>query len=255
MLIVFESTVFVEVGTDEVKQRFEVFQGVLSFYSGYFEAAFNGRWQEAQKHAVLLPEADPKIFELFEHWIYTRCFYESTLDPATLLDYVTLTKLWIFADVHDVPMLQNEVVDIMLRKMSESGGFIDEEAIYYIYENTVENSQLRRLTYECMHKLLTEAMALGGGASSSRPLRDSLSEIMGSLPGMDELQKAKSSNLRLTYRRIAGLDYRCQWHVHRDSVGCPTANPVKYVVELGRETEIRTESEIEGQPESDGELE
>lgn len=70
------------------KRIFHMRKGVLCFYSGYFEAALNGRFSEAQENVCRLPDEDPLIFAMFEHYVHTRVLYASTLEPALLLSYL-----------------------------------------------------------------------------------------------------------------------------------------------------------------------
>ena len=80
----FDTIIEVQVGTGDDKRTFEVFKGVLCFYSGYFQAALNGRFAEAHVHIVKLPTEEPLIFELFRYWIHTRRFFEPVLEPHLL---------------------------------------------------------------------------------------------------------------------------------------------------------------------------
>ncbi|KAF2768125.1 hypothetical protein EJ03DRAFT_274693 [Teratosphaeria nubilosa] len=141
----FDELVIITVGTDP-QRTFRVYRGVISFYSRYFAAAFNnGRFQESIDMATTLPSEDPLIFQLFVHWIHTRRFYDSTLEPSVLLDCGTIAKLWVFGDAHGVPLLQNIVADIFARKMGGLVDGVEEEVVRYVEENTMEGSVLRRL--------------------------------------------------------------------------------------------------------------
>lgn len=77
----FDTLVRIEVGSDEEKQAFDVYHGVLCFYSGFFKAALNGRWKESQDQVVQLPEDDPKLFQLLTHWVSL-----DYVNPSALLD-------------------------------------------------------------------------------------------------------------------------------------------------------------------------
>lgn len=82
----------VYVGSDDEARKFEIRKDILTFYSGYFAAALNGRFTEAEENVCRLPEEDPMIFEMFQHWIHTRTLYESTLDPSILMSYEVSVK-------------------------------------------------------------------------------------------------------------------------------------------------------------------
>lgn len=80
--------VTIEVGSDDTKRIFQIRKDVLSFYSGYFAAALNGSFVEAEENVCRLSEEDPIIFEMFQHWMHEGTLYASTLEPALLLSYV-----------------------------------------------------------------------------------------------------------------------------------------------------------------------
>ena len=141
----FDTLINIEVGSGDEKRTFEVYKGVLCFYSSYFRAALDGRFIEAQEHRVKLSTEDPKIFKMFRHWIHTRCFFESTIAPSTLLSFRIIADLWIFGDAHEVPMLQSEVANVMLEKVRQSRNFPSIVDLTYICDNTIESSPLRRL--------------------------------------------------------------------------------------------------------------
>ena len=182
----FDTVIRIEVGEDEKKRTFEVFKGVLCFYSGYFNAALNGRFIEAQEGIVKLPTEDPEIFELFRHWIHTRCLFESTLAPDRLLPFSTIVELWVFCDAHEVPMLQNEVANIMMQKILGARTFPDPETLIYVSDNTVETSPLRKL----------------------------LDEVGPFLPWR------RDGWLDEWFDELRSRDWRCQGHVHEEGVTC-----------------------------------
>ncbi|KAK4540191.1 hypothetical protein LTR36_009689 [Oleoguttula mirabilis] len=139
----FDDLIIIEVGTGDTKRTFEVFKGVLCFYSAYFSSALNGRFRESTEGVIKLPTEDPLIFDLFHHWLFTRRLFDSTLEPSSLLDYRTIAKLWIFADAHLVPLLQNTIADIFAEKMMTSVTAPDSQTIDFIYENSSQGSLLR----------------------------------------------------------------------------------------------------------------
>ncbi|KAK3067873.1 hypothetical protein LTR53_014980 [Teratosphaeriaceae sp. CCFEE 6253] len=75
----FDTLVEISVGARPFESTFQAPRGVLSFYSGYFEAAFDGRFIEAGEGAVHPATDDPPIFEILVHGALTRRFHELTL--------------------------------------------------------------------------------------------------------------------------------------------------------------------------------
>lgn len=104
--------------------KFHLVKAFLCFYSGYFNSLFHSAFREADEGSVTLPTEDPYIFVLFSHWILTRRFYHSTqsaLEPYEMLSFATLAKLWVFGDAHEVPLLQNTVIDALAVKIMTLG--------------------------------------------------------------------------------------------------------------------------------------
>ncbi|KAF7188868.1 hypothetical protein HII31_09791 [Pseudocercospora fuligena] len=67
----FDSIIRLKVGKDE--QVFEIYKGIMKFYSGYFRSAIenieNGRFKEAEENIITLPEEEPETFKLFKDWL------------------------------------------------------------------------------------------------------------------------------------------------------------------------------------------
>ncbi len=60
--------VIVLVGPEE--HRFDLHKGLISSRSGFFKAAFMGKFKEADGN-LTLPEQDPATFRYFVYWLYT----------------------------------------------------------------------------------------------------------------------------------------------------------------------------------------
>ncbi|KAK3110491.1 hypothetical protein LTR53_015161, partial [Teratosphaeriaceae sp. CCFEE 6253] len=61
----FDTLVEISAGERPYESTFQAPRGVLSFYGGYFEAAFNGRFIEAGEGAVHLETEGPLLCEIF----------------------------------------------------------------------------------------------------------------------------------------------------------------------------------------------
>lgn len=216
----FNDLVRIEVGTGEAKRTFETWRGVLSFYSGYFDGALNGRFRESAEGLVAIPSENPLIFDLFNHWAITRRFFESTLAPSTLFDYRTLAELWVFGDAHINPLLQNTVADILAEKMITTATVPDSDTIDYIYENTVPGSRLRytiRRSIEDLH-----------GFSANSYWRTMVPQGMDLEPGNPEDLKHMIAMRHWGELNVAAQNYClskacCERHIHDESSACPRA--------------------------------
>ena len=65
----FQETVTLVVGSE--KKAYNVHIGLLSFYSDYFRAAFQGSFKEAIERKMELPGVTKDVFERFQVWLYT----------------------------------------------------------------------------------------------------------------------------------------------------------------------------------------
>ncbi|KAK5127924.1 hypothetical protein LTR85_005041 [Meristemomyces frigidus] len=139
----FDDSVRIEVGKGRYDAHLRSFQRRALVLLGLLRHALNGRFRESPEGTVRLPSEDPLIFELVRHWIITRRFFDSTLEPRILFDYATLAKLWVFGDAHLIPLLQNTVSHILAEKMMATATAPDNDTIDFIYENTVQDSRLR----------------------------------------------------------------------------------------------------------------
>ncbi|KAG9578488.1 hypothetical protein KCU77_g7878, partial [Aureobasidium melanogenum] len=66
----FQGLVTVVVGPS--KKEFAIHKDLLSFYSDYFRAAFNGSFVEATDKKIELNDVNQEVFENFHAWLYTR---------------------------------------------------------------------------------------------------------------------------------------------------------------------------------------
>ena len=80
------------------ERSFKVHKGIISFYSGFFDRAFNGEFAEGKNGVVTLQDEEIAVFERFIAWIY-RVKIEDN-EPK---NYWVLCKLWCFADRREVP--------------------------------------------------------------------------------------------------------------------------------------------------------
>lgn len=149
--------VTVEVGSSESTRAFHIHRGLLTFYSGYFKAALNGRFVEAQSGVIKLDTEEPAVFEEFVKWLYThkprteKITYENRKQH-----YLSIVKLWIFADRRDVPLLMNEMIDSFQHDVVRVWA-MPRDVLKEVYENTIEGSTLRRMIVD-MYKSISGPM-------------------------------------------------------------------------------------------------
>jgi hypothetical protein len=212
---------------DEEQRSFRASKAILSFYSGYFDAALNGRFREAADGVSLTTE-DPPTFEIFLHWINTRRFYESTLDPVILLGYDTMAKLWVFGDAQDVPLLQNETIDTFHQKLKCTHNRPDIDTIDYIWSNTPPNAKLRVLIVDLFSLVLEkphmDAMRRQMERTTGK-FSQASEEWYQDETDIDEYMD-EYLNARRNPRPGQWAPYEsdpCRWHVHEAGVTCAEA--------------------------------
>ena len=138
----FDTIVEITVGPDEV--LFKLHKGLLCNASTYFKAALEGGFKEASEKKISLPEDDPDMFKRFQLWLYTGSVVESPTEASTTVDWQCLFNLYIFGDARGVAHLQNATMDALIDK-SHAENLIPTMQYKYVYENTADNSLLRRL--------------------------------------------------------------------------------------------------------------
>lgn len=138
----FDEIVEIEVGSGSSKKNYSTYKGLLSFYSEYFEKAFNGRFKEAADKKIILNGKDPDIFAIFYGWLYTGELRQGgKVGPD--LTFTTLVKIWIFGDKHLCPLLQNDAMDAFLALILKQWN-LPIVNIRQVYENITADAKLRK---------------------------------------------------------------------------------------------------------------
>lgn len=130
------------------EKTFIIHKGLLCNSAAYFKAAFEGGFKESQSQVLELPEDDPVMFSHFELWLYSGNILESH-ETVKDISWKVLTDLYFFREAREIPSLQNEAIDICICKNIASR-VTPTLQIKRVYENTPENSPLRRLFVDWM---------------------------------------------------------------------------------------------------------
>lgn len=132
--------VTINVSIDEDAETFLVYKDFLCYYSPFFDAAFNGGFQESSTQHLDLPDVCPKVFDAFVNWLYSQNVASESKAKSQLALFV---DLWLLGDRLLIPKLQNQAL-VAFDKLRVSL-WTRHVAVYSrIYENTVHGSPLRR---------------------------------------------------------------------------------------------------------------
>ncbi|KAI4727085.1 hypothetical protein E4T49_05135 [Aureobasidium sp. EXF-10728] len=204
----YKETVILVVGA--AKEHYTLHKELLCFYSDFFRAAFNGSFKEATERKIELPETEAEVFEAFQAWLYTQKLPKNEIKPAKMYpEWPLLTKLWIFGDKYQFPLLQNNVADAMLDKVDKDA----ESPVYVLnlaYENTTPNAPLRKIVVDIM--AYRGDMSVGGHCLDSKYW--SLQACLDAMEVMDSARAQKVPRYTMPTRE------KCHYHVHAAGEKC-----------------------------------
>lgn len=92
---------------------------------------------------MVLPETEPKVFELFYEWLYSQKLWNKDVKEEDWPKTHDLVKLYIFGDMARVPSLQNRTLKA-LHQISNLKNEFPYGHMDFIWKNTSSTSPLRR---------------------------------------------------------------------------------------------------------------
>lgn len=204
-----EQSCQITIGTEPTARSFVAHKGFLSFFSGYFARVFKNGFVEGQTSHVHLPTEDPEIVEAFLRWTYLRrvTFQDGLLDADHFTN--TLIQLWVFADAHEIPRLQNETLNLLHQKLVEYWR-VDIVHLNWIYEHTMPGAPLRRYYVK----------VLASTCHTESHLTDKNRMSLSREAAVDILEHVWTKG----YKRLGKSDLDkwdlCEFHVHEEDVEC-----------------------------------
>ena len=205
--------VFVDVGPE--RKRFGVHKGLISKYSAFFQATFDGQFAEAFKGTVELLEETPSIFDVVHTWLYsleiTQIVNEKDV-PCTAAQHLALC---IFDDKYDMPLLFNDTIDLIITYYEDKSQPLERKHVPYIYDNTVQDSPLRKLIvamFHCGTQVLIDSLEKKREFYTECPefMFDLTMDLLCSkVEGKDGLWKAPCYKDRCQYHRHGYSDDEC----------------------------------------------
>lgn len=113
------------------------------------ETSCSSNGVEATEKTITLPETEPEVFEAYLHWVYTKEIelgaIEASWKPNKPPTFISIAKLWLFAEAMLDFDLCNELVDIVIRKSRIQKRAIATKTIESVWQRTVTTSKLRVL--------------------------------------------------------------------------------------------------------------
>ena len=143
----------VQVKVGPSKTIFRLHRKILYNVTPYFEAAFEAGFVEAAEQVLELPEENPVMFKHFQLYVYTGHFLAKEESEADI-SRASLLGLYIFGEMCGIPDLQNAAIDVLIDKQS-SQNIIPTDSLLRVYNNTPEDSSLRRLFVDWIAYLAT----------------------------------------------------------------------------------------------------
>ena len=152
------------------------------------------------------------MFTGFVKWLYTNKHRADKITKATGGEhFMSIVKLWIFADRRGVPLLMNEMIDSLHHSVV---------ALWYvptvkeIYENTTEESALRRMVVDMYANIAGSNQAAQFKTDSDVYTKDFLCDLVKSLIATNQRKPHLSKE---EYNKVEMCP---SFHVHEEGVKC-----------------------------------
>ena len=152
------NSAYVQIFVGAELQRFQIPKDRICAESRFFNAAFNGKFIEAQG-TMLIPEKSPELFHLFTEWLNAgslmSMFPQPDLQHDQGVEFMNnMLDLYFMSQEYLVEMLEiqcTERIEWAIRK-AHPGRYLptmlDSEAIYDIWANSNNKSLLRQVIVE-----------------------------------------------------------------------------------------------------------
>jgi hypothetical protein len=128
--LICRSTTDTSIVTVKVREKsYHLHEAVLANVSKFFKAVFQHDFQEAKERTIQLTEVNITTFDIFVDWLYSSKLYITEVKPnnlsferqywddeqeAEIHEYSKrLTKLYIFANAHEIPQLSRVTIDAL----------------------------------------------------------------------------------------------------------------------------------------------
>ncbi|KAL8967397.1 MAG: hypothetical protein Q9183_002937 [Haloplaca sp. 2 TL-2023] len=148
----YEDVIKIRVGPDG--EPFHVYKELVKRDAAFFKTALDGSFSEGTTQEISLPEDDVHTFRIYQTWLITGELRYNFDDEGL---WLTLSKLWIFADKICSPRFENRIIDAIFDILAENDNenlpVASADTVHYVYDHTVKGSRLRRLFTRCFIQL------------------------------------------------------------------------------------------------------
>ena len=202
----FKDLVTLVVGPE--KKPFKVHKGLLCSVSPVFKAALEGDFKEAQEQVIELTEDNSETIEYFQFWLYAQSILD-TEERVSSIEWHVLMELYMLGEIRLIASLQNQVIDLMIRKTAISKSLPEHKVMYDIFDKTSPGSPLRKLIVQTSARTgnLSE-WEWGFADTSVIAQRDFLKDLV------LELYRDRKTKQEQDFWKI-----RCTYHTHAEGEG------------------------------------
>ena len=129
------------VGTQ--KARINCYKLMLGYFSGCFDAALFGQFEEAGKADFYLPEDEEQDIRQFVQWTYTGSVpvKDAEIEEQEGKTDLDLERACVLADKLSAPTFANRVIRRVMWQCRDQ--WLEPEAAEYVFKHTAVNSKLR----------------------------------------------------------------------------------------------------------------
>ncbi|GAB7356498.1 hypothetical protein MBLNU459_g7251t2 [Dothideomycetes sp. NU459] len=144
----YDKLITFEVGFDKVK--FDVHLGLIRHYMPGLDALQGKDTLKAlkAKASKAFEDENPKVFQAFFNWLYTRRLVNSDNVKFRMDDCQLCSRIWVFVKSYGIPELQNTAMDLLISHLADKHRHFSGNEILWIYERTARNSPLRQLAVD-----------------------------------------------------------------------------------------------------------
>ncbi|KAI9798202.1 MAG: hypothetical protein M1833_004951 [Piccolia ochrophora] len=211
----FLSGPLVDVFVGPQREHWRLHRDLLCHQSVFFEAAFCGRFNEAEQGRLEFPEDSAGAFTLFILWLYRGSIEPPRFSRGNLL-FRDHLELYYLSDKLSIEPLRNVVMDQLRASFRKNKRIPTPSTIKNIYENTPPSSPLRKWAAKVAAREILRSTKPNPAARYECCMElgaDFAKDLVNSIM-LDSIRKS-SAQLTLTYPdAMSGSD--CEFHEHHE---------------------------------------